>query len=406
MKNLNLIALAIPFFSFFMLVEYWISRRQGKQFFNFPRVISNLNIGIAERTLDIFVAVSFYFFYDYLHTHFAIFEIPSTFIWWIVLLLCTDFVFYWYHRFGHEINLFWSLHIVHHQSEDYNFTTGTRVTIFQAAVRTCFWAALPIIGFPAPMIAVILMAHGVYPFFTHTRTVHKLGWLEYIFVTPSHHRVHHATNPQYLDKNYGNVFIFWDYLFGTFEPEKEEPVYGLTKPLESHSFLWQHFHYVFELGYAMKRAKGIRQKLGILFGPPEMLDPQIRVILERKFRIHQDQKTKPATNEFNSYVLWQIVFTMCFLFLVILFKAYFSTFQLVLSALFILITLINCGAILDHRNWVFHLEFSRLFVVWILMSCFLSASFLLLGMMLFGLVSILSYDRLQERYLQIVYRQV
>jgi hypothetical protein len=137
-----------------------------------------------------------------------------------------------------------------------------------------------------------------------------------------------------------------------------------------------------------------------------MLDPQIRAILERKFRIHQDQKTKPATNEFNSYVLWQIVFTMCFLFLIILFKAYFSTFQLILSALFILITLINCGAILDHRNWVFHLEYSRLFVVWILMSCFLSASLLLLGMMLFGLVSILSYDRLQQRYLQIVYRRV
>jgi hypothetical protein len=158
------------------------------------------------------------------------------------------------------------------------------------------------------------------------------------------------------------------------------------------------------LSYAIRRANGIRQKLGILFGPPEMLDPQIRLILERRFRINSDQKIKPATQEFNGYVLWQTVFIMVFLFLVILFKGYLSTFQLVLAALFIIITLINCGAILDRRNWVFHLEYSRLFVVWLMMSCFLSASFLLLGLMLFLLISIISYERLEQRYLQIVYR--
>ncbi|MBL7807968.1 MAG: sterol desaturase family protein [Saprospiraceae bacterium] len=404
MKNLNFLALAVPFFCFFMLVEYWVSRRQGKQFFHFSRVISNLNIGIAERSMDIFVAVLFYFFYDYLHAHFAIFEIPSTLFWWVVLLLCTDLVFYWYHRFGHEVNLFWSLHIVHHQSEDYNFTTGTRVTIFQAAVRTCFWAILPIIGFSAPMISVVLLVHGVYPFFTHTRTINKLGWLEYILVTPSHHRVHHATNEQYLDKNYGNVFIFWDYIFGTFEPEKEEPVYGLTKQLESHSFLWQHFHYIFELAYAVKRAKGIRQKLGILFGRPEILDPQIRLILERKYRIDGPKKVKPPTRDFNGYVMWQTGLIMVFLFLVILFKAYLSTFHLVLATLFIMLTLINCGAILDRRDWVFHLEYSRLFIVWLAMLSFLTAPVWLFGFTIFMLIYWMSYEKLEQKYLQIVYR--
>ncbi len=406
MKDLNFLALAVPFFCIFILLEYWVSRRQGKQYFHFDRVISNLNVGIAERTLDVFVAVSFYYFYDYLHSHFAIFNIPNTFFWWVVLLLCTDLVFYWYHRFGHEVNLFWSLHIVHHQSEDYNFTTGTRVTIFQAAVRTCFWAILPIIGFSAPMISIILIIHGVYPFFTHTRTINRLGWLEYIFVTPSHHRVHHATNEQYLDKNYGNVFIFWDKIFGTYQEEKEEPVYGLTKQLESHSFLWQHFHYVFELAYAIKRANGLREKMRILFGRPEIVDPQIRAILERKFRVSNDKKTKPSTNEFNQYVLWQLVFIMVFLFLFILFKRQLSSMHLVLSAFFIIITLINCGAIMDRRRWVFHLEYLRLFVAWLILLSIFPGPLLLMGLLVFAVVFLANYESWQERYIQMVYRQI
>ncbi len=133
--------------------------------------------------------------------------------------------------------------MVHHQSDDFNYTVSTRITIFQAVARGLFWSVLPLLGFPPDMIAVFLIIHGVYPFFTHTQLVGKLGWLEYVFVTPSHHRVHHSSNPEYLDKNYGDILIIWDKLLGTFAEEKEEPKYGLTKPLNSYSFLWQHFHF-------------------------------------------------------------------------------------------------------------------------------------------------------------------
>lgn len=404
MNNLNYLALAVPFFCFFILLEYWVARRQGKQYFNFSRVISNLNIGIAERTLDVFAAVSFYFFYDYLHSHYAIFDIPSTLFWGLILLFCTDLVFYWYHRFGHEINLFWSLHIVHHQSEDYNFSTGTRVTVFQAAVRTCFWAVLPIIGFSAPMISIVLIIHGAYPFFTHTRTVNRLGWLEYLFVTPSHHRVHHATNEQYLDKNYGNVFIIWDKIFGTFEEEKEEPVYGISHQLEGHSFLWQHFHYIFELQYAVKRAKGIREKLGILFGSPEKVDPQIREILERRFRISHNKNIAPASNEVNHYVAWQLVVTMVFLFLFLLFKDHLTMMPRIFSTLLILMTLINCGAIMDRRPWVFHMEYFRLFIAWLLLLSYFPGPLLTIVLMSVALIVIVNYDNLEQRYMELVYR--
>jgi sterol desaturase/sphingolipid hydroxylase (fatty acid hydroxylase superfamily) len=178
--------------------------------------------------MDVFTMVPFFYFFDYIHRHFAIFDLNPGAWTWVILFLATDLVWYWYHRLAHEINIFWAAHIVHHQSEDYNYTVSARITVFQASLRCLFWAVLPLLGFSATMIAVLLLVHGCYPFFIHTQTIGKLGWFEYLFVTPSHHRVHHASNPQYLDKNYGDVLIIWDKLFGTFAVEQEKPVYGLT----------------------------------------------------------------------------------------------------------------------------------------------------------------------------------
>ena len=401
--TLNLLAFAVPFFVFFILVEYWVARRQGKKYFSFATSVSNLNVGIAERVFDVFVTGLFYFVYDYLYQHFALFHVEPSWYSWIILLLCTDLVWYWYHRYGHEVNLLWSLHIVHHQSEEFNYTASTRVTVFQAMARTCFWAILPIFGFPAHMITVMLLIHGLYPFFVHTRTVGKLGWLEYIFVTPSHHRVHHASNVQYLDKNYGDIFIFWDKMFGTYAEEREEPVYGLTKQLNSHSFLWQHFHYWLELYCAVGRAKGVKNKLKILFGSPEVMDPHIREVLERKFKINENRQS--AAPALNRYVLSQMIFILCFLFLFLLFEPYFGSITCTLSALFILITAINCGAILERRRWVFHVEFIRLFILslWVFVS--FPSPFIAISLVLSAGIAFVFFERLQQRYLNFVYRQ-
>ena len=206
--NFNYLALAVPFFLFLIGLEFWVSKKKGKHFYNFNDTVSNLSVGIAERLLDGLTLGLFYFVYDYLYKHFAIFHIQPSVLSWIGLLLITDFLWYWYHRLGHEVNLLWSVHVVHHQSEEFNFTVSARITLFQAVARTFFWSLLPIVGFSAEMITTILLIHGLYPFFIHTRTVGKLGILEYILVTPSHHRVHHANNEQYLDKNYSDVLSF------------------------------------------------------------------------------------------------------------------------------------------------------------------------------------------------------
>ncbi|MBL7828372.1 MAG: sterol desaturase family protein [Saprospiraceae bacterium] len=363
-----------------------------------------MNVGIFERVTDIFAAGFFYFIYDYIYHHYAIWHVDPTWYNFVILLLATDFLFYWYHRCGHEINLFWALHIVHHQSPEFNYTTSLRVTTMQAFARTAFWSILPLIGFPAEMILGILIIHGVYPFFTHTQTIGKLGFLEYFLVTPSHHRVHHASNEEYLDKNYGDVFIIWDKMFGTFKEEKQTPVYGLTKPLNSYSFLWQHFHYFLELGVAVSRTKGFKAKLKVIFGSPEKVDADIRPILERRFRINSAQKV-PLQNTFNRYVLLQTIMTLFLLFFLLLFEHQLGFWQKFAIAVFVLLTLINCGAILEHRKWVFYLEFIRAAVFGIIVFLFYPAP--MFGLLIAGLLALALFNHkpVQRYYLDLVYRK-
>ncbi|RFS13924.1 sterol desaturase family protein [Emticicia sp. C21] len=398
---INYLAFAVPFFLFFIWLEYYVAKKRGKHYFKFNSSIANINVGIAERLIDLFTAGGFYFFYDYLHTHFAIFNIQPSILLWIALLLSTDFLWYWYHRFGHKINLFWGFHVVHHQSEEFNYTAATRITIFQSVVRTAFWALLPVIGFPAEMITTILLVHGIYPFFTHTRLIGKLGIIEYIMVTPSHHRVHHASNEQYLDKNFGDMFIIWDKLFGTFAEEKEEPTYGLTKQLDSYSFLWQHFHFLVEIGYAAKAEKGLWNKLKVIFGRPSDFDPEMRAKAEKRFL--SVRKVQARTSKFRYYVIVQITFTIAALFLLLLLEHYIPFFLQVMIAFFILITLINCGAILEQRRWVFYLEFARASLVTISTFYYFPSPTLIGMSVLLLLVSLAYFSSLQRQYLRFIY---
>ncbi|WP_349315345.1 sterol desaturase family protein [Chitinophaga sp. MM2321] len=399
--HLNYLALAVPFFLTFIGLEYLVSRRRGKRYFKFNDSITNISIGIAERLLDTFTVGLFYFVYDYLYQHYAIFDIKSSVLLWVTLLFCTDFVWYWYHRLAHEVTIFWCAHVVHHQSDEFNYTVSARITVFQAFIRTGFWAVLPVIGFPPAMITSMLLVHGLYPFFIHTRTIGKLGILEYILVTPSHHRVHHASNPKYLDKNYGDVFIIWDKLFGTFQQEEEEPVYGLTKPLESNSFLWQHFHFILEMLYSARAAKGWRNRLRVIFGKPDNVDPAARGILEEKFLLRDRSITE--TPKLNSYVVWQIATTLTLLFSFLLLEHYVPVFIQVCVTLLILLTLINCGAIMEQKKWVFYLEHARFLVLSLaLYYCWPQPALPFVAALILT-TAIYFETRLKERYFRLVY---
>ncbi|WP_313266950.1 sterol desaturase family protein [Sphingobacterium sp.] len=397
-EKLNLLAFIIPLFLVLMLLEYWYSLKKQKRFYSFDESISNLNVGIVERMCDMFSVSLFYFFFVWVYQNFAIFHIEANLWTWIILFLFTDFLWYWYHRYSHEINLLWAAHVVHHQSEDYNFTVAARITIFQAVFRSLFWAFIPLLGFPPFMMTAILLVHGVYPFFSHTQTVGNLGVLERIFVTPSHHRVHHSSNEIYLDKNYGDILIIWDRLFGTFIPEqKEEPcVYGLTKPIHRYTFLWQHFHYLFEIGLSFKRAQGFKNKMRTIFGRPDDIQPEIRTELEQK--MFAGIKPQVHGQRLSRYIFFQSMLTMILLFFFLLYGNYQQLIQLVVGGVFILCSVICIGGLLEHESWVFPLEMFRLFLLllYISLTFYSPLNLVLLGS--FVLMQLIFYKSLATRY--------
>lgn len=361
MNEFNYLAFAMPAFFIFLFLEFQIAKQQGRaDTFKYESSVSNITIGIAERFLSLFISGTFYGLFYYIYQYYALFLIPNTWWVWILIILVTDLIWYWYHRFGHEVNLLWAAHIVHHQSEEFNYTVSARITVFQALVRGLFWCIMPLLGFHPAMVITILIVHGAYSFFTHTQVIGKLGWLEYVLVTPSIHGVHHASDEKYLDKNYGDIFTFWDRLFGTFQKEEEAPKYGLTHPVKSYSFLWQHFHYYLELIEACKRESSMKGKLAVLFGGPASLDQDIRPILEKKY-LQPAQGS--ASTRFRKYLNLQIFVSVGLLFLCTGFFKHIAAADLSFAAVFILLSLINCGALLEQRRYIFYLECFRLIVL-------------------------------------------
>lgn len=362
MENINFLAFAMPAFFLFVYLEYKLAQRRNRpEIFNYESSVSNISIGLAERLINLFIAASFYQLFYHIYNHYRIFDIPSTVLIWIGLILATDFVWYWYHRLGHEVNFFWAAHIVHHHSEEFNFTAAARITTFQAIIRTGFWCILPFFGFHPKMVITMLIVHGAYSFFTHTQVIGRIKWLEYIFVTPSIHGVHHASDEKYLDKNYGDMFTFWDRIFGTFQMEEEKPKYGLTHPLKSYSFLWQHFHYYFEIYELWKRSKGFSARWNAIFGSPAKMDQDIRPMLERRFL--QDKTDRSHRLKFRNYLYIQLAISTL---LLTGFTYYFGVLDLydkIFALSFIMITLINCGALLEQRKWIYYLEYSRVFIL-------------------------------------------
>lgn len=357
-----MVAFIIPAFFTFLGLEYWIAmRKQKAHIFNYENSVANISVGIAERLLNLFITGSFYTLYYYIYENYGLLGIPNHWTVWVLLLLATDFVWYWYHRLGHEINIFWGAHIVHHHSEDFNYTVSARITTLQAIVRNGFWCILPFVGFHPAMVIAILVVHGTYSFFTHTQVIGKLGWLEYILITPSHHGVHHASNEKYLNKNYGDIFVFWDKLFGTFQAEEEKPVYGLTHPLKSSSFLWQHFHYYAELWEACRRSGSFWKSLEIIFGRPEDIDQSIRPALEAT--LLPNKATPRLTFRFRAYVNVQLTFALLGLLLTTLFVNDLSAFKLFIAVSLIILTLINCGALLEQQRWIYYLEGIRCLMI-------------------------------------------
>jgi sterol desaturase/sphingolipid hydroxylase (fatty acid hydroxylase superfamily) len=265
-----LLAITTPLFVLFILTEMIYSHFANKKLYSKGDTIINLMCTSLNFINDL-VFRGFTLFVLLFFNEYAFFEVESKgFSYWVLLFLAQDLAYYALHYADHYCRLFWAAHVTHHSSQKFNLTVAIRSSVFQPFYRFLFYIPLALFGFEALDIVFMYAACQVYGFFVHTETVGKLGWLEYIFVTPSHHRVHHASNPKYLDTNMGMVLIIWDRIFGTFvEEDPAEPVaYGLTKNLDEQTPIKVVFHEWAQIIADFKNAPDWNSKLMYVFGPP------------------------------------------------------------------------------------------------------------------------------------------
>jgi len=265
-----LLMITVPIYAIVIGAEIIYSYVKNKRYYTVKGVLANFYLTILNMGLDLLIrgvclAVLLYFY------QFKFVVIDSNihpYLYWISLLVFQDFMFYWLHRVDHYSRLFWAVHVTHHSSEEFNLTVGFRSSVFQPLYRFIYFIPLVIVGFEPLDILFMYAATQIYGILIHTKTIGKLGILEWILSTPSHHRVHHASNIKYLDKNMGMFLIIWDRLFGTFAKEEETVVYGLTANINSYHPITMVFHEWKAIFNDVIKTKGLKNKLGYVFGPP------------------------------------------------------------------------------------------------------------------------------------------
>lgn len=239
----NLIHYAIPFFIATVIIEVIATVKLRMQDYEFKDAGTSILMGLGNVIIGLFSKALVFGVFLFIYNQFRIFTFPFTWWGWVLIFFAEDFGYYWFHRISHTNRFFWASHVVHHSSKHYNLSTALRQTWTGNFTSFVFYLWLPFLGFHPVMILMQMSVSLLYQYWIHTELIKKMPkWFEFIFNTPSHHRVHHATNPQYLDRNHAGILIIWDRMFGTFEPEVEKPIYGLTENIETYNPLKVAFH--------------------------------------------------------------------------------------------------------------------------------------------------------------------
>lgn len=272
---MDLIAIAVPFFLLALLVELAIDRSRGTGLYRANDAINSLSAGTLSTTIGYFTKLLPLIAWGFVLENFAMIDMPLAWFdasprgiaLWVTAALAWDFCYYWFHRFSHEISVLWAAHAVHHQSEEYNLSTALRQTSTGFIFGWVFYLPLFVIGFPLEVLVTVNAVNLIYQFWVHTQVIRRMGVLDRILVTPSNHRVHHAQNERYIDKNYGGMLILWDRLFGTFEDERDDDpvIFGVRKPLANWNPFWANLQVYDYLLFDARHARRWRDKLGIWF---------------------------------------------------------------------------------------------------------------------------------------------
>jgi alkylglycerol monooxygenase len=369
--DINPIVLSIPIFFILIGIELLVERFTHKDLYRLPDSIANLSCGITSQLSGLFLKIFAVGIYQFLFENFAFVTLERTWVYWLALILLVDLAYYWAHRMSHEVNLFWGGHVVHHQSEEYNLSVALRQSSLQVVWTFGFNLPIAFLGFRTEDFVLISALNTLYQFWIHTETIGKLPrWIEFVFNTPSHHRVHHGRDPKYIDKNHAGSLIIWDRMFGTFQEEEEKPTYGITKPINSWNAVWANMSHYADMGEDLKRIPKWSDKFRYLFNKPGWL-PEYLGGYRPAPAVDKSNYKKydtPSGLSLNLYVLFQYVLCLFGTALFLFNAAKFSLGEKAFITVLISIVVVNCGVLFEQRTWVRWSEWIRIIIYPLLLS--------------------------------------
>lgn len=354
----DFIALSIPVFFALMGLEWVVARFKGVDVYRFSDWVANLGCGIVQQTSKVALGLVTGVGYVYLYANHRILTLGADQWWvWVLCFLGVDFCYYWFHRLSHELNFMWAAHVVHHQSEEYNLGVALRQSAFQGLFSWAFYLPLAVVGFSPWVTGVVRALNTLYQFWIHTQLIGRLGPLEWVLNTPSHHRVHHGQNPQYIDRNHAGALIIWDKMFGTFEPEKEKVLFGVTEPPNSWNPVFANFHHLKLTWSRMVRARRLTDKVKVWWAMPGYLPEG--VLPEGKRTNPSDKYDTPVGGALVGYVAAQFAVLAAATTAYLFYRRVVEPEAVGAWGLAIIATAGTLGALLDGRRWALSVEASR-----------------------------------------------
>ncbi|MFC5741475.1 sterol desaturase family protein [Dyella tabacisoli] len=355
-----IITLATPVFFALIALELLVAKLRGRKAYHGSDAINSIGLGVISQIVGVFAKVLSLGIYAWCVEHLALFTLSPGSLWvWASGLLLYDFLYYWLHRCGHEVNILWAAHVVHHQSEDYNLSTALRQTSSGALLGWLFYLPMALLGYPLQVFVVVALIDLLYQFWVHTEMVGRLGWFDRVFCSPSNHRAHHAVNDRYLDRNYGGILILWDRLFGSFveEDDNDPPLYGTRSPLRSWNPLWANAEVYWATLQDCWHARRWRDKLLVWLKPPGWRPADVAERYPKPaFDLRRKRFEPPISRALIGYCLVQfaLLLAMATQFLQMAGSAGMPT--LLAYAGYLVFSLCVLGALMEGRRQAFWLE--------------------------------------------------
>ncbi|HEX7024023.1 MAG TPA: sterol desaturase family protein [Gemmatimonadales bacterium] len=379
---MDVVQASIPLFFALIGLELLVAWLRRRPVYGLGDSISDLSCGILSQFAGIFIVLLTVAAFAWVGGHWRIQQVLPVPEWisrnpfaggldlaalasWTGVFLLDDLAYYWMHRSSHVVNLLWAGHVVHHSSEEFNLTVALRQSSIHGLMSWVFYMPLALLGVPVTMWLVCHGLNLVYQFWVHTREVGRLGILETVLNTPSHHRVHHGVNPEYQDRNYAGVLIIWDRMFGTFEPEVAPPVYGLTRPLMSWNPLWTNLHVFGEIGGKLRASAGWGDRLRAVFGHPGWRPPALgpRIVpppvSPETFRKYEP----PVAAGLRGYALVHFLIVLAASVALLEAAPRLPRSGLMAGIFYVVLSLGNIGGILESRSWAGVSEVGRLVIL-------------------------------------------